>query len=688
MSETIKTVLESDSSNLRAEFARAQGAISQFHSRFTKIAGALAGSAVFASAISGLNSLRNSIDSLQKQALKLEIPVEELQRLNAVAELGGTSAETLAKGLAKARISAVDAAKGSGELAAQFKVLNISAESFQRMGATEQLLAISSGFNSATDRAAAFAAITKIMGKSARELIPVLKDGEAGIESISRRLKVFGQEDADQVAKLNDEISLLSANLTTGLGKAAVSLTPQIKSIVAAITEAAEGLSVFLDPASGVGSQGGVLGGAAMLREMDQLKASIAEATANPAKWYEGPARQKTELRASAAALATLEARYAGLSDESRVYAEQIREIERLRNSGLSEEVLGREMLALQARTAETMKGIEAERALATASVDTAVQMDKQATAAAAMAKSLESLKEKVGSRILAAQPPEKREEMAKSALSNILTREKAGSIGEIRDRVNTAANPEDQLRALKSLNEWLDRQQDLKRANEELAAAAQARQDEVKAGFDASSAAAGNFKKSLDGLYTEQVRAREEARDQASARADYSASVKASQLELAGRKDLADQLRQEVALHGQVADFARTHGVNEAEALRLLRGRLGLEERVKKLKEGVHHPGDTGGGGRGRGIRHLPNEANDMIPGNNMQNWRWNLGPSAPKVGLRSFEQQRRSDERSSRDAVPAAFTGMRDTLASMYSDQRAYHESMKGFFGKLGTV
>jgi hypothetical protein len=241
---------------------------------------------------------------------------------------------------------------------------------------------------------------------------------------------------------------------------------------------------------------------------------------------------------------------------------------------------------------------------------------------------------------------------VAESDLSGILTREHAGGIGEIRDRVNTASNPEDQQRALKALDEWMDRQQDLKKANEELVAAAKAQADENERGFEESRAAAEKYQRTLAGITAEQDREREQARDQATARANYAASVRAVQLELAGRKDLADQLRQQVDLLGQVSEFARSHGVSEEEALKLLRNRLGWEERLKKLREDQKNnpqdqPGSPHAANRQHSMIYTKDSALHDDDGARFQ------GVGARHIGLRSFEIGRRHTERATRNGA-----------------------------------
>ena len=645
--QTIKTVLTAEGGQFQSEFKKAQATIDSYHKRIMAVGAALGGSALLAGAISKFNSLRNSIDQLNDQAARLQMPVEEMQRLNAVATMSGASVESLAKAINKSSLTAEDAVKGNEGLQAAYAALGISAKEFLNLGATERLVAISKGFKSAVDKGAAFNAVFKVLGKGAGELIPMLRDGEAGIEAISRRLQVLGGEDVAAVARMNDELDLLSANLDSKMKGALIALRPQIEQFIVSLSEAADGLAVFMDPAGGVGKQGGMFGGVDMLRQIDTLSGRIDEIKAKQkagVSWYEGPLALNHELAKSVDAVDALKLRYESLSETEKIFANQAREFERIRNSGLGENEVRQEIQAMQDRNVEILRAIEAEKSLTTAAAATADEMAKQTKESEALAKNLEGLQERVGKRIIDAQPPDVKRDFAKQRLAELLAREKAGSVGELRDRVNTAPNAADKLKALKALDEGLDRLEEIKRATIEVQAVEKARTDANVAAFDEERAAYDEYRAAMEsggnGPNPEQKRAREE----------FTASRNALQLELSGRKDIADKLRTELVLRNDAVELSKRLGITEEQALKLIRERAELQEQINKQRDnkdtgsppkgrGTHNPGAVT---RGKGlhnpgaIRRLPNGPFDMNPGNNLQEWKWNLGPDSPRIESR----------------------------------------------------
>lgn len=641
MAETIKTILEADTGNFHTEFSKARGAIEEYHKRILQIGAAIGGSALLSAAVGKFNEIRNSIDQLNDQSARLEMPVEEMQRLNAVATMSGASVETLAKALNKSKLNAADAAGGSESLANAFADLGINAKEFVNLDPTERLVALSRGFNGATNQGAAFSAIFKVMGKSAGELIPMLRDGEAGIAAISARLAVIGGADVAAVAKMNDEIDLLANNIKTQVAGAFIALRPQIESFIGLLSKAADGMAVALDPAGGIGRQGGDLGGADMLREMDTLSARIEQIKSKQKSgdvwsWTQGPAALSLELKNSVAAVDALKTRFAGLSAESQVYAGQLREFERLRDSGMGKTEFAAEVKAMQDRSTEAIRVLAAEKELAQASAATAAEMQKQQEEMAKMVASMEALKSKVSGRIIALQSPEKRQEVAKEGLRGILAREGAGNVDELRRRVGTSTNDTDKMKALQALDEALDRLEEIKRATAETQNRTttnfQAWNDAIKRAAAATRQAMEDGQKLQDQATAKNAEDASRAAAHHAAKTDYQAEIIALQLQVSGRKALADKFREETAFRKEAADIAAAQGISEAEALTTARerGRLIKEIAEQEEKAAIRAQRHPGWKPRSeyRGIRGVDSE-DGFSAGNNLKDWmpEWRMG-------------------------------------------------------------
>lgn len=586
MAETIKTILTADSSNFRNEFRRAQSEITSFRDNarasFAAFAGVIGGSQI----ISAFNNLRDQLGKLEDGALRLQMPVEEFQRLQAVAQITGSSVETLSKSLQKSYLNAVSARDGNEDLAKAFAILNINAAEFLNMGHTERMVALSRGLNGAADQAGATAAIFKVMGKSVVELLPALREGESGIEAISKRLQVLGSEDVAAVNKMSDEIDLLASNLKTNLTGAVISLRPQLEGFVGLLAKAAQGLAVFLDPAGGKGSQGGQLGGVEMLREMDRLQPKIQsiKAELQGKSWWEGTGDLTLALKNATAAIEVLKVRYAALTAEAKLYAEQLRDFERAKESGLTGDALAAEQQAIERRTKAGLDALAAERQRTIEAQATAEAMEKQASAAEKIADKLAGAKERVGSRIIGAQTPEIRADVYQKQLAELLAQEKAGSLNELKGRVNTGT-PEEQLQAVTALEKAINLLEAIKKAKDEIAAKDADKftkwaeqMEKEKEARDRMNEAAAELMKDRAEAQAGFEKAREEMRGR----------LEILQLQRDGQSAMAEELKKEIELRREAAEEAKRMNVTKDEALAMLKAERALEKSIADARGGL----------------------------------------------------------------------------------------------------
>ena len=599
MSETIRTILTADNSNFRAEFERAQKTITNFEGKTESlrksvlaVGGAVAGGFGLQALTGIFNDVRNSIDKINDQAAQLSLGVEEVQRLNAVATMSGASVEALSKALTRAKLSAVDAAQGNAELSENFRSLNIDAAKFINLNATEQLVALSQGFNQAGAKGDAFASVFAVMGKGAAQLIPLLKDGQEGIENISRTLQVLGGEDVAAVARMNDSLDLLSKNLQTQLGKSFVSLTPQIESFVKGLSEAAQGLAVFLDPSRGVGSQGGELGGAAMLRDIDKLSTRIDEIKAKQADgvaWYEGPLGLQRELNKSVEAVEALKSRYASLSEEAKIFADQINAFERARNSGMGETELRAALDVIQSTTAEKLRTLEAERNLAAESEKVAGNFEKQLDSAGKLASQIEALQGKLDRQDDAARAPEVRSDLARMERDSILVGAGANDEKDLIKKVREEGDPAARLKRLQDLERFRKVKEDIAKADAEIekGLTTQGEQYETLQKAIRNSTAATNEAREAGKALVDQARSDPA---QEAARADFGAEMRDLDLRRQGKSEIADALREEINLRKQAREEAQALGIADDNALANIRARNAeqkeLAEAISSLPE------------------------------------------------------------------------------------------------------
>lgn len=168
---------------------------------------------------------------------------ERFQELGFAAKLTGSSAETLGGALQKMQINVGAATAGSKELKEMFKGLGINIKD-----ASGKLKSSDALFDTFVDRISKIKdpslqaqAAVKIFGKSATELLPLIRGGSAGLKEMSdeaRRLGLVISDDAVREGEaFGDTLDTIHAALT-GVGNSIGSaLIPQLNKLGAQLIE-------------------------------------------------------------------------------------------------------------------------------------------------------------------------------------------------------------------------------------------------------------------------------------------------------------------------------------------------------------------------------------------------------------------------------------------------------------------
>lgn len=186
-----------------------------------------------------LKSVVDTLDRLDDLSEKTGISVARLSELRYAGEVTGTSFESIATGTRKLAVNMAEAASGNKEAAATFKALGVevtNADGSLR-GQDEVLLDIAMRFAGYEDGAAKANLAQKAFGKTGEELIPLLNQGRAGIESLASEARKFGAVyDADvakAAAEFNDNLKKIQLSAE---GAAVTIAGPLVKSLADAST--------------------------------------------------------------------------------------------------------------------------------------------------------------------------------------------------------------------------------------------------------------------------------------------------------------------------------------------------------------------------------------------------------------------------------------------------------------------
>ena len=170
-------------------------------------------------------TLGNFASQIRHTSDNLEIHAETLQAINAEALKYGMSLSDLDKGLARLRQSQGKVIDGDKMYIDAVKSLNINLEEFKNANTDKALELLAKGYASTKDRAAAFSAVSDLMGRSAKKATKFLKamaeEGLAGIEQAARdtghvlddelitKLELFGT----RMERLGLRMKVFGANL-------------------------------------------------------------------------------------------------------------------------------------------------------------------------------------------------------------------------------------------------------------------------------------------------------------------------------------------------------------------------------------------------------------------------------------------------------------------------------------------
>lgn len=220
---------------------------------------ALAVTAAFA----GVKHAIDGLDSLNDLGIRLGVDAEEMQRLALMAKLGGTDVETMVKALFKFNLALRDTDnKGAVEALRQ---LGINASEFIKLDPVKQLAALGPAFQRAEAQGKGFNAAFDLLGKTASELLPILRQDAAAMQEIADT-DVISNEDVQAMANFNDELDK-AAQRALYLGQQA------LKSV-------SDGLTIFLNTIKEAVTNGISLTAAfnRTIEEMAQLKLEAEEA--------------------------------------------------------------------------------------------------------------------------------------------------------------------------------------------------------------------------------------------------------------------------------------------------------------------------------------------------------------------------------------------------------------------------
>jgi hypothetical protein len=177
-------------------------------------------------------------DTLAAVSDKTGVAVQNLQRLRYAAAVNGSSAQEMDDALIKLNKTMADAASGNNARAATlFKTLGISLKDANGRvrSASEVMPQLAEAMRLNTNSALRTQMAMDLFGRSGTKLLPLLKQGSAGLKAMSDRAEKLGLIVSDDAVaaggELNNTMAELGMSMQAASGEISKSLAPVIKDI-------------------------------------------------------------------------------------------------------------------------------------------------------------------------------------------------------------------------------------------------------------------------------------------------------------------------------------------------------------------------------------------------------------------------------------------------------------------------
>jgi hypothetical protein len=156
-------------------------------------------------------------DELLNLKAKTGMSVEALSELKYMADSNGTSldaVETSMKGLANTML---EAALGSKTAQQTLALLGLNLKQLQDMTPDERFWAVSNALAGISDEGVRAAAAQDVFGKSGTDLLPILADGQAGIDAMKQKARDLGVVMSEESAQKAADFSQSMDDLKTAM---------------------------------------------------------------------------------------------------------------------------------------------------------------------------------------------------------------------------------------------------------------------------------------------------------------------------------------------------------------------------------------------------------------------------------------------------------------------------------------
>ena len=176
-------------------------------------------------------------DKFEKLSQRIGISVEKLSAYEHVANLSGTSVESMGNSVARLSRNMLDTSEGIGEAKDAFKRLGIEVtdSNGKLKSADDVMLEMAARFEEMPDGAEKTALSMQLMGRAGKEMIPMLNQGTKGMKDMlkeGKKLRGWTTAQAKEAALLNDNYARVTTAMKGAKDAIGKELIPVFQAII------------------------------------------------------------------------------------------------------------------------------------------------------------------------------------------------------------------------------------------------------------------------------------------------------------------------------------------------------------------------------------------------------------------------------------------------------------------------
>lgn len=194
-----------DQSGFERDLGSMHGKMMKFNASMVAAISRFAAPAALAAGVGAIGKAAlESADRIQDLADRYKATAVDVQRIGSVAKVMGTGVESSLSSVKKLRLALVEAADGGKAQNEALRAMGVSVAELENLALPDLLARVAEGYQRAEQSGRGLHAITKLMGESADELIPMLSQGSAALKEMFDATAVASDERVQKLADLAD----------------------------------------------------------------------------------------------------------------------------------------------------------------------------------------------------------------------------------------------------------------------------------------------------------------------------------------------------------------------------------------------------------------------------------------------------------------------------------------------------